>query len=77
MSELNKVEQKSQSLTRIFQTSEFQLSWTHYVFLMGISNEAERNFYEIEASENHWSVRELKRQFNTSLYERLALSRNK
>jgi predicted nuclease of restriction endonuclease-like (RecB) superfamily len=37
----------------------------------------ERSFYEIEASQNSWSLRELKRQFDSGLYERLALSRNK
>ncbi|MBN1601228.1 MAG: DUF1016 family protein [Chitinispirillaceae bacterium] len=55
----------------------FTLSWTHYLFLMSIGDQDERSFYEIEATSQHWSVRELKRQFNTSLYERLALSRNK
>ncbi|MGO9273459.1 MAG: PDDEXK nuclease domain-containing protein [Terriglobia bacterium] len=55
----------------------FTLSWTHYVFLLGVKNPNERSFYEIEASEQSWSVRELKRQFNSGLYERLALSRDK
>lgn len=55
----------------------FTLSWTHYVFLLGIKNEQERCFYELEATTQNWKVRELKRQFNTSLYERLALSRDK
>ena len=45
--------------------------------LMRIDNVEERNFYEIETAQNSWSLRELQRQFNTSLYERLALSRNK
>ncbi len=44
---------------------------------MGISNQEERKFYEIESSNENWSLRELKRQFNTSFYERLALSRDK
>jgi len=55
----------------------FSLSWSHYVLLMGIKNEAERGFYEIEATGQGWSLRELKRQFNAGLYERLALSRDK
>jgi predicted nuclease of restriction endonuclease-like (RecB) superfamily len=55
----------------------FPLSWSHYVLLLGIANEVERRFYEVEAAQQNWSVRELKRQFDTSLYERLALSRNK
>jgi predicted nuclease of restriction endonuclease-like (RecB) superfamily len=55
----------------------FSLSWSHYVFLLGIKNPDERSFYEIEAANQSWTVRELKRQFDTSLYERLALSRDK
>lgn len=55
----------------------FTLSWTHHVFLLGIKNPDERGFYEIEATTQNWTVRELKRQFDTSLYERLALSRDK
>lgn len=44
---------------------------------MRIENVDERRFYEIEAARNDWSLAELKRQFDTSLYERLALSRDK
>jgi predicted nuclease of restriction endonuclease-like (RecB) superfamily len=55
----------------------FTLSWTHYVFLISIKNPAERSFYEIEATDQNWTVRELSRQFNSGLYERLALSRDK
>ena len=55
----------------------FTLSWTHYVFLLGIKNPDECSFYEIEAAEQNWTVRELKRQFDSGLYERLALSRDK
>lgn len=58
-------------------SSEFKLSWSHYIFLTRIENINERNFYEIESIENHWSLRELKRQFNTSLFERLSLSGDK
>jgi predicted nuclease of restriction endonuclease-like (RecB) superfamily len=54
----------------------FQLSWTHYLILMRIKDEQIRRFYEIE-SVNRRTVRQLKRQYNSSLYERLALSRNK
>ncbi len=53
------------------------LSWSHYVFLCRISSEDERRFYEIESFENNWSLPELKRQFDSGLYERLALSRDK
>lgn len=56
---------------------QFTLSWSHYVFLLGLENQEERDFYEIEATEQNWSLRELKRQFDSSLYERLALSRDK
>ena len=55
----------------------FTLSWSHYLKLMRIENPDERHFYEIEATENNWSLRELQRQFDSSLYERLALSRDK
>jgi len=55
----------------------FTLSWSHYVFLFGIKEEDERLFYEIEATENSWSLSELKRQFNSGLYERLVLSRDR
>ena len=55
----------------------FTLSWSHYLKLMRIDNPDERRFYEIEATENNWSLRELQRQFDSSLYERLALSRDK
>jgi predicted nuclease of restriction endonuclease-like (RecB) superfamily len=56
---------------------QFSLGWSHYVSLLTIENPAERRFYEIEAAENSWSVRELERQIASSLFERLALSRNK
>jgi len=55
----------------------FRLSWSHYVFLMTIEDKSERHFYEIEAANEQWSLRELRRQFNSSLYERLVLSRDK
>lgn len=55
----------------------FRLSWSHYLKLMRIENREERRFYEIEAIEGGWSLAELKRQFKSSLYERLALSRDK
>lgn len=55
----------------------FTLSWTHYLVLIRVKDAAARNFYEIECAEQNWSVRQLQRQVNSSLYERLALSRNK
>ncbi len=57
--------------------AHFSLSWSHYVFLIGIKSPEECSFYEIEAKEQDWSLRELKRQFNSGLYERLALSSDK
>jgi len=68
----------SKSETVIRKSSEkFSLSWTHYLKLMRIDDENERKFYEIEAINNNWSVRELQRQYDAALYTRLALSRNK
>ncbi|MBI0400601.1 PDDEXK nuclease domain-containing protein [Cyclobacterium marinum] len=61
----------------IIPNNNLQLSWSHYLFLMRIDNINERKFYEIEATNNNWSLRELRRQFDASLYERLALSRDK
>ncbi len=53
------------------------LSWTHYLHLMRIEDEAERSFYELETAGNNWSVRELSRQIDSALYQRLALSTDK
>lgn len=55
----------------------FSLPWSHYLLLMRIKNLDERSFYEIEAAQAAWSIRVLQRQYNSSLYERLALSRDK
>lgn len=53
--------------------AKFKLSWSHYLILMRIENIDTRNFYEIKAIQNNWSLRELKRQINSALYERLVL----
>ena len=58
-------------------SDQFKLSWSHYVKLSRISNPDERKFYEIEAVKNNWSLRELERQFDSALYTRLSLSRDK
>ena len=58
-------------------TYPFTLSWSHYVVLMRIESADERRFYEIEAHKQNWSVRQLQRQYNSSLYERLAHSKDK
>jgi len=59
------------------QTLSDQLSWSHYVELLGVSDDMARNFYEKECITNRWSVRELGRQINSMLFERLALSKDK
>lgn len=53
------------------------LSWSHYVELITIKDDDKRNFYEKECINSNWSVRELQRQLNTSLFERLLLSDGK
>lgn len=53
------------------------LSWSHYVELITIKDDAKRNFYEKECISSNWSVRELQRQLDTSLFERLLLSDGK
>lgn len=55
----------------------FKLSWSHYLKLMRIDDENERKFYEIESIKNNWSIRELDRQYDSALYTRLVLSRDK
>jgi predicted nuclease of restriction endonuclease-like (RecB) superfamily len=54
-----------------------ELSWTHYRLLLRVENPEARAFYKIEAVNAHWSTRELERQINSLLFERLALSRDK
>ncbi len=75
---------KSSTLSRKLSKSEkslsmpqnFSLSWSHYVFLMRLI-EQERMFYERETQINNWSLRELKRQFDSALFERIGLSKDK
>ncbi|RLD44999.1 MAG: hypothetical protein DRI89_02345 [Bacteroidetes bacterium] len=68
---------KSETVSRNLKGNNFQLSWSHYLKLIRIDSLVERKFYEIEAIQNNWSLRELKRQFDSALYQRLALSRDK
>lgn len=56
---------------------QFTLGWSHYLILMRIENPEDRKFYEIEALNQQWSEPQLSRQYHSSLYQRLALSRNK
>ena len=58
----------------ICQTVSGKLSWSHYCELLSITDENKRSFYEKESINSGWSVRELKRQIDSSLYERLLLS---
>ena len=59
---------------QIQQTASVKLSWSHYCELLSISDADKRSFYEKEAINSNWSVRELKRQIESSLFERLLLS---
>jgi len=58
-------------------SAQFRLTWSHYQILMRIEDDAARSFYEIETVNQQWSVRQLQRQVGSSLYERLALSRDR
>ncbi|MCC6370503.1 MAG: DUF1016 family protein [Bacteroidia bacterium] len=60
-----------------WQTVSAKFSWSHYVSLIGVSNDIGRRFYEKQCLLESWSSRELERQINSSLFERLALSKNK
>lgn len=55
----------------------FRLSWTHYLILMRIQNEEERDFYERLAIQENWGKRELSRQYGSSLYERMLIGKDK
>ncbi|MDR2254045.1 MAG: PDDEXK nuclease domain-containing protein [Bifidobacteriaceae bacterium] len=55
----------------------FRLPWSAYVRLLSVKTEPARRFYETEALRNGWTVKQLDRQVNSMLYERIALSRNK
>ena len=55
----------------------FRLSWTHYLILMRIQNEDERDFYEQLAIQENWGKRELSRQYGSSLYERMLIGKGK
>lgn len=59
------------------QTLSGQLGWSHYCELLSISDKDKRHFYEVECSNARWSVRELRRQIASSLFERLLLSNGK
>ena len=71
------VSDQFKNLPTVSSGRKFFLSWSHYLKLMRISNIDERHFYEIEAAKNDWSLSEMKRQFDSALYERLVLSTSK
>lgn len=76
---LNSIGQIQFDVFQIPQTAsaKFNLSWSHYLKLMRIKDANERKFYEIESFKNNWSLRELQRQYDSALYARLSLSKNK
>ena len=77
LSEYTQTSETSKSATVLpISQNHFTLSWSHYVFLMRLKDK-ERKFYETEAQINNWSLRELKRQFDSALFERIALSKDK
>jgi predicted nuclease of restriction endonuclease-like (RecB) superfamily len=60
-----------------FQTLSGKLSWSHYVELLSVSDDLARSFYEKQCIKENWSVRQLRRQINSMLFERIALSKDK
>lgn len=71
-------EQNSQPVvTNFSDDAPFHLSWTHYLTLMRIQNEDERDFYERMAIQENWGKRELSRQYGSSLYERMLIGKDK
>ncbi len=58
-------------------TLRTQLSWSHYKLLLSIDNEDKREYYIAETAKNNWSVRQMERQINSQLFERLLLSNDK
>ncbi len=61
----------------ICQTLSGKLSWSHYAEIVTISDDLERSFYEKQCIRENWSVRELKRQKDSALFQRIALTRTK
>ncbi|MEN9684471.1 MAG: hypothetical protein RLZZ28_257, partial [Bacteroidota bacterium] len=60
-----------------FQTVSGKLSWSHYAELLTVSDDLTRTFYEKQTIKENWSFREMKRQINSALFQRIALSRDK
>lgn len=76
MSNVNKM-RKLYICYPILQTLSAKLTWSHYVELLKLDDPLERSFYEKECAQEHWGVRELKRQMNSMLFQRIALSSDK
>lgn len=76
---LQKSQTSGKSTILSYNKNEFpgKLTWSHYAELLGVDNDMARSFYEKQCIAENWSVRELKRQINSALFERLALSKNK
>lgn len=77
---ISKSFEKIQTVSGQFQKSgigSLQLGWSHYCELLKIEDPLERSFYEKQCGKDKWSVRELKRQINSALFQRLALSKDK
>jgi predicted nuclease of restriction endonuclease-like (RecB) superfamily len=60
-----------------WQTVSAKLSWSHFIVLLGVSDDTARKFYEKQSINENWSKRDLERHIDSSLFERLALSRDK
>jgi len=71
------VSRKSEIRQTLSDQFEPMLSWSHYCELLKVEELLARSFYEKESIQNNWSVRELKRQINSMLFERLTLSKSK
>lgn len=71
------VQSRIVQLDMVYSRLPFKLNWTYYQILMRIEDKDERDFYEKKAIRSDWNVATLKRQYHSSLYERLALSRDK
>ncbi len=73
------IENRGTTLTksRLAEKILYRLSWSHICLLLAVSDQDARRFYEIEIVKNSWSVREAKRQIESMLFERLALSKDR
>lgn len=75
--QIDRDNQKYQTVSDKSLVVDTNLSWSHYVELMKVSRDEAKKFYQIEALKNNWSVRELRRQISSLLYDRLAKSKDK